>query len=79
MIKKRDIYKFFKNFTNHRRKNTRSIILNYKLLPNFLKYTEHRQNVPTFSKTKFFRHILKNSTSIYAGSCSHLFRTTTGT
>ena len=47
-------------------------------MPNFLKYIDHRQNVPKFLKTRFFRDILNNPASTYACSCSHLFRTTTG-
>ena len=71
------IFTIFSDFTNHWKITNRSIVLSHKPLPNFLKFTDRRQNVPTFSKTRFFRHILKNSTSLYACLCSHLFRTTT--
>ena len=71
------IFTIFSDFTNHWKITNRSIVLSHKPLPNFLKFTDPRQNVPTFSKTRFFRHILKNSTSLYACLCSHLFRTTT--
>ena len=35
------IYKFFTNFTNHRKKNKRAVVFSCRPIPNILKYRDH--------------------------------------
>ena len=71
-------YKFFKDFTNHRKENNTAVISSSRPFPNILKYRDQRRDLPTIWKTKFFRHILKSSASIYESSGWQFFRTTAG-
>ena len=58
------IYKFFKNFTNHRENANRVVVFGSRPLPNILKYKDNRWDLPGFS--------------IYESSGSQFLRTTTG-
>ena len=62
MINNPIIYKFFKDFTNHRKETNRAVV--------FSSSKSGKQDI--------FRHILKISASMYGSSGSQFFRTTTG-
>ena len=77
MISKPVIYKFFKDFTNHRKKTNRVLVFSYRLFPNILKKGTTDQTFQQSGKQESFRHLFKNSTSMYESSGSHFFKTTT--
>ena len=66
MINNPTIYKFFKDFTNHRKKSK------------FLNTGTTNETFQQSGKQDSFRHILKSSASVYECSGSQFFRTTTG-
>ena len=61
MINNPIIYKFFKDFTNHRKETNRAVVFSRS----------------KSGKQDSFRHILKSSASMYGSSGSQFFRTTT--
>ena len=80
MINNPIIYKLFQDFTNHRKKANRVVVVfSSRPFPNILKYSDHQWDLPIRSgKQDTFRHILKSVASIYESSSSQFFRTTTG-
>ena len=42
VINKSIIYRFFKDFKNHRKKTNRTVVFRYRPSPDILKDTEHR-------------------------------------
>ena len=49
------IYKFFKDFTNHRKKTNGAVVFSHIPLPNILKYWDHWWELPTIWKTRLFQ------------------------
>ena len=49
------IYKFLKDFTNHRKKTSRAIVLSSKPFPNILKYRVHQWDLPAIWKERLFQ------------------------
>ena len=95
-IRKKDIFlnvisnpiicKFFKDFTNHRKKTNRAVVISSRPFLGLLKYFLSILNTGTTNETlqksgkqEFFRHILKSSSSIHESYGSEFFRATTGT
>ena len=74
VINKPVIYKFFKDFANHRKKNNRVVIFSHRLFYNILKYMDHQGALQTIYKTRLLQIILKTAASIYESSCSQFFR-----
>ena len=78
MINNSIIYKFFKDFTNHRKKTNRVVVLAVDLSPTFLNTGTTDETFQHSGKQDSFRHILTSSASMYESSGSQFFRTTTG-
>ena len=58
VINKPIIYKFFKDFTNHRKMTNRTVVFSCRPFLDFLKYWDHGRDIPTIWKTRFFqKHI----------------------
>ena len=53
VINKRIIYKFFKEFVNHKKKTNRVVVFSCRCNPNILKYCQHRLNVPKIRRSRF--------------------------
>ena len=70
MINNPIIYKFFKDFTNHRKKTNRAVVLAVDLSPTFL-------NTGTTNETFQQSGILESLASMYENSGSQFFGTTT--
>ena len=49
------VYKFFKGFTNHRKKTNRTVVSSLRPFHNICKNRDHRWDVPTISKTRFLQ------------------------
>ena len=49
------IYKFFKGFTNHRKKTNRTVVFSSRPFPNILKYRDHQWDLSTIWKTRLFQ------------------------
>ena len=73
------IHKFFKDFTNHRKKTNRAVVFSSRPFPNILKYRTTNETFQQSGKQDSFRHILKSSASTYESSGLQFFRTTTRT
>ena len=74
MINNPIIYKFFKNFTNHRKKTKRAVVFSCSTSPTFLNTLNTGTTDETFQqsgKQDSFRHILKSSASIHVQNLSH--------
>ena len=71
MINTSIIYKFFKDFTNYRRKTNRVIDLAVDLFLTFLNTGTTDETFQQSEKQDSFRHLLKSSASMYEGSGSH--------
>ena len=79
MINNPIIHKFFKDFTNHRKKTNRAIVFgSIGLSQTFLNTGITNETFQQSGKQDFFRHILKSSAGMYESSGSQFFRTTTG-
>ena len=74
MINNPIIHKFFKDFTNHRKKTNRVVVLAVDLSQKFLNIGIHNDTFKQSGKQHSFRHIVKSSASIG----SQFFRTITG-
>ena len=66
------IYKFFKDFTTQRKKTNRKVVFCHIPFPNILKYMDHRWDLSTIWRTRFFQtHIeefsFKTTTGIQSG------------
>ena len=48
------IYKFFKDFTNHRMKTNRVVVFSSRPFPNILKYRNHKRDLPIIWKTRLW-------------------------
>ena len=70
MINKPIIDKFFKDFTNHKKKTNRTVVFSCRPFPNILKYRDHWRELLTIWKTRLFRNILNSSASMYESSGS---------
>ena len=73
MINSPIIYKFFKDFTKHRKKTNKALVFSSRSFLNLLKYRDQQE------KQESFRPLLKHSASMYESSGSLFLRTTTGT
>ena len=71
------IYKFFKDFTNHRKRAKMTVVFSSRPFLNILKYRNHWWDFPTIWKTRL-SDTLKSSVKMYESSGSQFFRTTTG-
>ena len=69
------IYKFFKYFTNHRKKPETVVLFSVSTFPNILKCKDHRCDFPTICKTRFNQ---THNESLNESSDTQLFRTNTG-
>ena len=79
VINKPIIYKFCKDFTNHRKKTNRPVVFTCRPFPpTYLNTGTTNQNFQQSGKQDSFRHLLKSSASIYESSGSQFFRATTG-
>ena len=72
------IYKFFKDFTNHRKKTNRVVVFSSGPFPNILNTGTKDETFQQSGKQDSFRHLLKSSASMYESSGSQFFRTTPG-
>ena len=74
------IYKFFKEFINHKKKTNRAVVFSCRCLPNILKYCDYRLNIKKFRWSRFNQAQIKNFTAnMYESSGSQFLQTTTGT
>ena len=78
MINNPIIYKFFKDFTNHRKKTNRAVVFSCGLSPTFLNTRTTNETFQQSGKQDSFRHTLKSSASMLESSGSQFFRTTPG-
>ena len=53
------IYKFFKDFTNHRKKTYRSAVFSCIPFPNILKYSDHQWNIATIWKIRLLQALIE--------------------
>ena len=74
MINNPIIYKFFKDFTNHRKKTNRTVVLAVDLSLTFLNAGTTDETFQQSGKQESFRHLLKSSVG---SSGSQYIRTTT--
>ena len=58
-------------------KTNRVVVFSCRLFPNILKYKDYQWDLPTILKQDSFRHMLRSSASMYEGSDSQFFRSTT--
>ena len=72
------IYKFFKDFTNYRKKTNRAVVLSCRPFLKFLNTGTTDETFQQSGKQDYFRHVLKSSASMHESSGSQFFRTTTG-
>ena len=49
------IYKFFKDFTNYRKKTDRAVVFSWRSFPNILKYRDHWWNLPAIWRKRLFK------------------------
>ena len=49
------IYKFFKDFTNHKKKTNRVVLFSCRPFLNIFKYRDHQWNLPTIWKTRLLQ------------------------
>ena len=52
-------FKFFKDFTNHRKKTNRVVVLSSRPFPNILKDRDHQRNLPTIWKTRLLETLIE--------------------
>ena len=66
-INKSIIYRFFKDFSNARKKTNSSVVFSFRTFPKILNYMDHQWDLPTINKTQkqdSNRHILDTSYAI---------------
>ena len=68
---------FFKDFTNHRNKTNRAVVLTVDISPTFLNTSTTDEAFQQSGEQDSFRHISKTSASFYEILGSQFFRTTT--
>ena len=78
VINKPSTYKFFKDFTNHRKNTNRAVSFSCRPFPTLLNTGTTDEIFQQSEKQDSFKHILKSSASKYEGSGSQFFRTSTG-
>ena len=79
LINKSIIHKFLKDFTNERKKTTRTVVFGCRpLFSTFLKTSITGEILPKSGKRIYSKHILKRSTNMYKSSGLQFFRGTTG-
>ena len=78
MINNTNIYKFFKGFTNYRKKTNWALVLAADLSPVFVNAGTTNETFKQSEKQDYFRHILKISASRCESSGSQFFKTATG-
>ena len=71
MINNSFICKFFKDFTNHRKKTNRTVVFICRPFHNILKYRDRRWNLPAIWKTRLLQTVIDEFSYEF-------FRTTTG-
>ena len=71
-LEKPVIYKFFKDFTNYRKRTGKVVVFSCRLL---LNTATAGQSSQYSGKKDSFRHILKSSASVYKSSGPQFFRT----
>ena len=74
LIKTPIIYKFFRHFTNHKKKK-KMVTFSHILLLVILQYRDHRSDFQQSAEWNSFRHILQSSASMNENSNSHWFTT----
>ena len=79
MIHNSIIYKFFKDFTNHKKKTNRAAFLVLDLSPTFLNTGTTDKTFQQCGKQGSFRHLLKSLASMSESSGSQFLRSTTET
>ena len=75
MINNPIIYKFFKDFTNYRKKTNKAVVFSSRHFLKFLTFLNTSTTNETFQQSRkqdSFKHILKSSASVYEGSASVL-------
>ena len=79
VVNKPIIYRFFKDFSKHRKKTNREVVLTVDLSAAFLSTETTNETFQQSGKEDSFRHILKveRAASMYEISGSQFFRTTT--
>ena len=75
MINKSIIYKFFKDFNNHKKKNQLAVAFSCRLFPNILNIGSTDETLS--SNQDSLRNILKSSASMYESWGSKFLRTIT--
>ena len=67
-----NIYKFFKDFTNHKKKTNRAVVLSCRLFSNILKYWNHLWNFPNIWKTRLLQTLTEEylSWTLFSGHFS---------
>ena len=78
MINNPIIYKFFKDFTNNRKKTYRVLVFSSRPFPTFLNKGTTDETFQQSGKQDSFRNTLKSLAIMYESSGSQFFRTTTG-
>ena len=80
MINSPIINKFFKDFTNHRKKTNKAVVCSCRPLPNVLKYCKGTTDeiFQQLGKQNSFMDTFKSSASMYESLGFQFFRTTTG-
>ena len=53
------IYKFFKDFINHRKKTNRVVVFSCRPFTKISKYTDHQWNLPAIWKTRLLHTIIE--------------------
>ena len=77
VISKPNIQRFFKDFTIHRMKTNKVVVLSSRPLPNILKYRDYRWDHWTIWKIRFLQKHLEEF-SWYVWKFPDWFKTTTG-
>ena len=78
MISNPVIYKFFKDFNNHRKNTNMAAVFSSIHFSNILNKGTTDETFQKSGKQDSFRHFLKSSASVYENSGSQFFKTTSG-
>ena len=78
MINNHIIYKFFKDFTNHRKKTNNAVVFSSRPFPTFLNTGTINETFQPSGKQDYFRYIVNSSDSMYKSSDSQFFTNITG-
>ena len=55
VIKNLIIYKFFKEFINHKKKTNRAVVFSCRYFPSIFKYCDRRLNFPKIKRSRFIQ------------------------